>query len=342
MKTSTRTHAPLLGLAALAALGLAAAPAQAQSLTLTDATAIISTSNGTSVGGDYTFGGGADQTINQYDTVNVYNQSAVSLQGGTVTHLNLEGGNAYVNGGTVGAIVNDGTGYGVGFSVTGGKVGSIGLYTPAYGTISGGTVGDVRAFGGNLNVTGGSVGNVTTDAATVTGGSLTSLTTYGGASYGGGASVSGGSIGQLNLNTGEIYDTVVQGSGSVTGGQFNTLSSTGGLNYDIEGAHAVSTTGYVSGGTFHFLDSAFYGGFDLTGTDLKLSSTGLVTGFLTDGQAVDAKYVNSDGLGFLDFNGKAAVPSPVPEASTVISLGLLLMLGGVAVARRKGVSPARD
>jgi MYXO-CTERM domain-containing protein len=58
-----------------------------------------------------------------------------------------------------------------------------------------------------------------------------------------------------------------------------------------------------------------------------------VTGTLQSGDALDATY--DDYGGTLEFNGVPA--SPVPEASTVSSLGLLLVLGlgGVAVARRR-------
>jgi hypothetical protein len=99
----------------------------------------------------------------------------------------------------------------------------------------------------------------------------------------------------------------------------------------------------ISGGSIYLLGTFDSALLDLFGTDLSVtfvrddsygSAKALeyrLTGTLFNGDALDARYYRYGG-GTLEFNGVYAVP----EASSVISLGLLTLgLGGLAVARRR-------
>ena len=165
------------------------------------------------------------------------------------------------------------------------------------------------------------------------GGSIQTFTSSGGV-----ATMSGGTVGTFNA------DAVYLGDGdfnnpqvSITGGSVNTLYSVGGYAYQPFGGYAAyDTVCNLSGGTFGTLVAQNYGGFNITGTNLKFANN-FVTGTLASGQSLNVQYVNQDAHGFLEFNGIGVPAAAVPEASTTISLGLLLLLGlgGMVMAKRR-------
>ena len=100
----------------------------------------------------------------------------------------------------------------------------------------------------------------------------------------------------------------------------------------------------IYGGTITYLATQNAGTMDVFGTGLTETFLGngggfddySVTGTLQDGTALNVLYGNNSGT--LLFNGQPAVPiAAVPEASTIVSLGLLLALGvgGMVSARKK-------
>lgn len=218
---------------------------------------------------------------------------------------------------------------GSGTSVSGDATfsGGAGPTTTSYSAVSAVS----SAFGGNPST-------VTLQA----GGSIASLTTRGST-----LTMSGGSVGNLTLaaSTGPGSGQVNPSSASITGGSVKAITASGGTTaFPGQPPTSVFTTCTIQGGTFGTLASTNNGGFNIIGSNLFLFTNGLVTGTLSDGEMLNAQYTNSSTFGvsgFLDFNGIAAVPvappAAVPEASTTVSLGLLLMLGlgGIAVARHR-------
>ena len=326
--------------------GFAASPVSAQSLSLVTADGTISGS-GTAVSGSYTYGGGASGATSAYSSVDTNTQSTLALQsGGSITNLSIhDSSTATISGGSVGTLTSNGH-FGASFSITGGTVGAISDGSVGtLSTISGGTVGniddvdpDLQLAGGPLAISGGDVGNVVMSSHGVGGG--TDLKVSGGSvqsvtSYAGTTEISGGSVGSLTLNVG--YDgsgNFVGGAGSISGGTVGDVSVLGikETNSDFFNS-TVYTTCNITGGTVGTLIAADYGGYDLFGSDLHLTDSGYITGILSNGQVIDSVFTNTDGKGFLQFNNIAAVP----EASTTLSLSLLLMLGlgGMVVAAKR-------
>ncbi len=153
------------------------------------------------------------------------------------------------------------------------------------------------------------------------------------------------------------------GAQNVTTKDNSTATLTGGT-FDEIGAYGNSTV-TLSGGTFSNLYTFDNATINLIGTNLTATyNSGSIIGFgfvfpdyyrlggmLSDGTAVNGYY--DSGLssgGRLQFNGVTvasggSVPvsaAPVPEASSVISLGLMLALGagGLVLARRKKAGAA--
>ncbi len=149
------------------------------------------------------------------------------------------------------------------------------------------------------------------------------------------ATINGGSIQQIlgydqsvtNIYGGTVFNPMAVGStiGGVPGG--------GTIN--------------IYGGNFTYIATQDTGVMNIFGTGLTETlletsspfSTYSVTGTLQDGTAFNVLYGNNNGT--LLFNGLPAVPiAPVPEVSTILSLGLLLALGGLDVVTRKKKSNA--
>ncbi len=141
------------------------------------------------------------------------------------------------------------------------------------------------------------------------------------------------------------------GSSYVTTKDASTATLAGGTFSNI-GAKGSSTV-TISGGTFSDLYTFDTGTINLIGTNLTATANNSfifpyynLSGTLSDGTAVAGYYESglSNG-GRLQFNGVTAasggiIPvsaAPVPEASSVVSLGLMLAFGagGLMLARRK-------
>ena len=135
---------------------------------------------------------------------------------------------------------------------------------------------------------------------------------------------------------------------SITGAFIVNLFTSGASTADVRGGtvldiytHDTSTVS-VRGGSIDYLDTEGASVLDLFGTGLSETFVAqgsdfkqyTVTGTLQNGNLLNADYYDYSGT--LEFNGVAAVPS-VPEASSVASLGVLLVLGlgGLAAARRR-------
>ena len=122
---------------------------------------------------------------------------------------------------------------------------------------------------------------------------------------------------------------------NVSGGSFNGI--------DLNSAG----TAIVSGGNIGSLFTNNTSVLDLIGSGLTETYTDVsrqyneytVMGILQNGDRLDTTYTDFGGT--LLFNGQNA--SPVPESSSVISLGLLLMLGlgGLALTRARHVLSLR-
>ena len=112
---------------------------------------------------------------------------------------------------------------------------------------------------------------------------------------------------------------------SVTGGTFQELVADDASTINLVGSNLTESSSYY----ISPIGDAFY---TISGT-LQGNQSPFTAGF----------YAPSTGT--LEFNGIAAVrgapaSNPVPEASTIISLGLLLMLGLGAVAVKRRIKPA--
>ena len=259
---------------------------------------------GTATGGP---GGG---TLNLQDGGSFQNITVNS--GGTV---NVLGGTA----GTVGDLA--------GFSAIGDVI-----------SISGGTVttvfndrGSVSINGGTIQSVGGSAVNQT-GPINISGGNIQNVNTPDSLSVGGGTlgSVSSGSFGfsgSTGVSSGTIQILTIQGgAGTISGGSISTLNN-GGFNTQISGGGLQFIT---NAGIINILGT----GLQEIGTPTDANNDGVfqLKGLLSDGEVLNAQYTQTRGS--LDFNGVEATPSPVPEASTVVSLGGLLLLGGAGLAFR--------
>ncbi len=115
-----------------------------------------------------------------------------------------------------------------------------------------------------------------------------------------------------------------------------------------------NSTVTISGGKFFNLYTFGNGTINLIGSNLTATFSTFafdpsynLTGTLSDGTVLNGNYESGQGDGGrILFNGvfAAGVPSaaPVPEASSVVSLGLMLVLGagGFVIARRKKAGAA--
>lgn len=350
-----------LGLLSL--IGVAATlPAYSQGLTLgapasspaNPGSGTISGS-GTTVIGNYAFSSGAGVTTKAYDTVIALGAgsaaSTVTLQtGGSIATLLIgDDSQAIINGGSAGTLTT-GSGFSTdnkaGFSITGGTISNINHYSESgLGSISGGTVTTVYAFsdlGSTLNISGGNIGTASissqgsTSHAVISGGSIQTFNLNGS-----NLNMSGGSIGNLTLDLYPEGSTGIENTSNafITGGHVSTLDTYGYVNQRNSPATPVNATCTIIGGTFDTLIASYYGGYDIYGSDLQLTKNNYITGFLSDGEPIDALYVTGQG-GILTGQGtflNLYNSAPIPEASTTVSLGLLLILGtgGLALAKRR-------
>jgi hypothetical protein len=238
---------------------------------------------------------------------------------------------------------------------------------------SSGTVGVIGGVPINNNISSydafGSGGNVVqtsgTAAFTLAGGSLFApdSDTDIAASGSGPITISGGSIGASHGSTG--LDASGSGPIVISGGTFrgDTLSTSIGISsgaaVQITGGDFSSAAplGIASGGSLYLFSKndtpftvtgipgpSYYSGMAYDNTSLNLASLGGapfapfgISGTLADGEIFN---INLSGLGTIDFNLPA--PAAVPEASTTVSLGLLLMLGagGLVLAKRRAKNAA--
>jgi len=320
---------------------LATAPAAyAQGLTVGSlsgtppGTAVVGAA-GTTASGTCAYTGGASASTKAYNSVDEYAGQFTLNQGGSVTALTTYGyDNATFNGGASG------------FSITGGSVGILNHASAGLGSITGGTVTTIDEFGVpkcTLNVSGGMIETIKLQSAlpyvfsggtvAVSGGTIQSLTATAGT-----LSITGGNISSLTLKNQPAEHGYFQvPATTISGGSLGPLTVSGSLSkYDTGQPNLELDTVNLRGGTLGTLTAFNYGGFDVFGSNLQLTQAGYVTGFLFDGTTINSAYTNTDGLGFLEFNG-TVVPAAVPEVSTTISLGLLLTLGlgGIALTKRR-------
>ena len=308
------SHRISLILAVLSAGGLTLAPhVQAQNLVLGSnsqnqsgpATATLS-STGTSASGPYTYSDGGTGVP----------FSAQTSYGSWYVHGNCT---ENVSGGSINALLMN----------TDGSGGS------STANISGGSVGNVRPDGNSTaNISGGMIRNLDPTGESIT-------------------NVGGGNIGTLhsdvysmvNVNAGNIGTIQAANTAFNTLPFFGVVNVRGGTIGAIQATH--SSTVNVTGGDIAAFSTADTSLLDIFGTGLTetfLSSNPAsggtpavsfyaLTGLLRDGSILKAQYADAGGT--LLFNGTAAVPSPVPEASPTVSLGLLMGMGGLVVAARR-------
>ncbi len=139
----------------------------------------------------------------------------------------------------------------------------------------------------------------------------------------------------------------VSAQGVTASGLYALINATSGTT-DFRGLSAFGTGVItVTGGTFRELATGGDGKINLIGTNLTQSATFqnltgtpfyTVSGILAESSTPFTAQYNALSTGTLEFDGIAAVPggAPVPEASTLVSLALLLLGGGgLALKRRK-------
>ena len=305
----------LLGVGALL---LCAGPTRAQTLTLSGpngggSSATVSGTGTAITGINTTFGGGAGPSTSSYQR-GIAAYGALNLQnGGSFQNITAgQSGTVNVFGGTVGTVTDQS---------------GVSSITSTI-NISGGTVTTVTDDRGRVNISGGTVQNVGADTSdalqtgpiTISGGNVQNVNTP----YS--LTVSGGTLGSVNAFF-----------ASVSGGMIQTLNISGSIPFFNAGAS-------ISGGSFQFItNSDFFGNntINITGTNLQEIGTPTganndgvfqLIGLLSDGETLNAQYTQSGFNTQLQFNGVRATPTPVPEASTVASMGGMLLLGGACLA----------
>ena len=346
MKTfSSSSPASLLGLATLALLGLAAAPAHAQTLTLNSGDNLTVSGAGT-VG---TLGGKAvsnatsfySNSIDYGYAVETNGTAAFSLaNGGTLTTAGYEGRGLYdlgsgaiaITGGTLSSTGLNSTGiYDDGSSaitISGGIIsaGGLGLYynqgTGAV-TISGGSISAVSGTG----LYDGSSGPITITGGTFSGG-YSGLVAVGD----GPISISGGTFNGGTMGGRGIYD---DGNSVITisGGSIN--AGRGGIGLDGQ----QGTINLFSFGDSPFLIDGVAMNNTTLSNNLYYSQNDTISGTLANGDTLNTTFSNRGSLTMgatINLN-IGTPPAAVPEASTTVSLGLLLALGvgGIAFAARR-------
>lgn len=149
------------------------------------------------------------------------------------------------------------------------------------------------------------------------------------------AGISGGTVGGLHLSDGS--------AAKISGGTVTHVYAQG------VGQSSLVT---LSGGAVGFVETLGSGIVNFQGIDLLKSATTTafddgnyfkITGtFLGSTVPFTSYYADSGSAGTLEFNGDVVSPASVPEASSVVSFGLLLALSGAGLAvRRRAKAAAR-
>ena len=309
-KTSLKTtlHKTLPALATLAALGLAAHPAGAQT---------ILTAANSNVGAPGAPGGGTADTNGTF--VGNSGSSGYDANAGTfiVNGPALVGGAGGATTGTNAAANYQGGTGGNGLSV-------FGLGTPVNATVNSGT------FTGGLGGAAGGVGNqlsggyggggviVFSGTATINGGTFQGGDS--GLAAGTGTLSSGFAGSGLNANT---FSTVNVFGGSFTGGNANSDGSAGDGLIDLAGTLNVYG-GSFTGGTNGFGIDVFVGNTTLYGTDFFVNGVPFAGGSLMPGTGTITGNFQSNTAPttltyqLLPIGGTLNIVSPVPEASTTV------------------------
>ena len=290
----------LVGVATLALLGLAVAPAHAQTLSLNSGDNLAVSGAGT-VG---TLGGKAVS-----NTTSFYNASAggATVQTSGTSTFTLANGGSISSGQSGQGLYDVGSGAVsiTGGSITGGQYGSaMAIQGSGPVTISGGTIRGTSGSGGNGT---GLFANGS-GPVTITGGTFAA----GGNYFGGGTALDADTSAPITI-TGGIFTAGQFGYGLYVYRSTLNLFSLGGTPFLVDGVAMNNTT--LDGGKFGF------------GSDT-------ISGILANGDVLNTRFQDH---GIINLN-IGSPPPAVPEASTTVSLGLLLMLGGGGVAfaaRRK-------
>ena len=269
--TSSRS-ASLLGLAALAVLGLAAAPAQAQHLYL-----------------------------NSGDTVTVSGAGTVGTIGGQpVANMTAT---TYTAAGSGSAVVTNGT--------------------STFTLENGGTLTASGSEASALFLQG-------EGAVTVDGGTISSTSPYDSAIYAQGPlTILGGSISAAE--NGRALDAENGSSVTIGGGLFSAKTGGFGL-YDAYGTINLFSLG---GTKFSVDDTPIMNG--TLSSSAYRSGSHTIMGTLENGDILNTTFQDKDTINLNVGTAPVLPAAPVPEASTTVSLGLLLMLGlgGVLAAKKK-------
>lgn len=300
---ATRRTAIGLGLAALALLGLVAPAARAQSLTLNSGDAITVSGLGTA--------GHIGATVytlpNAMTTINANTIYAVETN--SASAFTLAAGGTLIN--------SEMSGYGLYGAGSSGPI-----------TITGGAITADGQGGTGLFIDGGS-SPVTISGGTITASGLDGVGLF--AVGSGPVDISGGAFTGGPRGGGFGLDAGGSGLMDITGGTFSAGQGGFGLASQGNGVIDLFGTGFsytVNGVTT-----------PLTSGDLPTSGVnGTLSGTLLDGQVLNA-------TSFLNFAtievNIGTPPAAVPEASTTVSLGLLLTLGlGGVVLKAKCRSAA--
>ena len=330
-------RSPRMALFTLAALGLAAAPVQAQATLTLNGNDSLSVSGagtvGTQNGLPVANATSSYSRLNNVYAVQTNDASVFTLaSGGSLTSgklgsgLNANGsGLVTVRGGSISAGLNGFGLYATGsrpVTMFGGSISTVG----GYGLLAGGG-GPVTFSGGSISAGTSGIGLFSNSSGpvTITGGTL-SAGQYGyalAADGGGPITISGGTLSAGYAGAGVFANK--SGPVTITGGKISVGLDGYGLD-DVGGTINL----YRFADTPFIIDGVVMNNTTLDGS-LYHTSLDTISGILANGDILDTT--------FYDLNGTINLnpPAAVPEASTTISLGLLLMLGmgGVLAARKK-------
>ena len=301
MKTfSSSSPASLLGLATLALLGLAATPAHAQLLHLNS---------------------GDNITVSGAGTVGTLGGRLVS--NATSSYSYSGAGGIYIP-----TVQTNGT---AAFTLrTGGSISSTGDGNYGYGLLNQGS-GAITISGGSITAVYGGIGLATngSGAITISGGTFSAgAQGIGLDQYGSGTITIGGGTFSAGTNGYGLYQNGT-GPVTITGGTFS--AGTGGYGL---GAGSGAINLFSFGGSPFLINGVAMNNTTLS-SDHYGSGLNTISSTLANGDLLNTTFFDREG-GIINLN-IGTPPAAVPEASTTVSLGVLLALGvgGLAVARRK-------